>query len=229
MGLNNKNILGVKISISNELKVLEEVRKYLKTRIKNHESRIMNKLKPMVIFTPNPEIINYAQKDKEFKKIVNSAQINIPDGSGVTWALARKYGIKLRPIPGVELMKSLIELSASERFRIGVIGGRETLAVDVTERLRKTYKNLTFSVLDCPVVTIKNNDINIDGYQNTKYFQKIAKKLDSKKIDILFVALGFPKQEYFINRIMNNEFGIMNKRPIVMMGVGGSLDYISGN
>jgi N-acetylglucosaminyldiphosphoundecaprenol N-acetyl-beta-D-mannosaminyltransferase len=53
--------------------------------------------------------------------------------------------------------------------------------------------------------------------------------IQTKKIGILFVALGFPKQEFFINsleyRIQNSEY----RNPLVLMSVGGSFDYISGS
>src|SRR3989338_1464494 len=129
MGLKFRKILGIRICAENIENVLEETRKYLKQFSNSHFQFSKNTLKPLVIFTPNPEIINYAQKDSTFKEIVNSAQINIPDGTGVVWALKKLYNIRIRAIPGVELMEKLCSLAAEKSYTIGLIGGKEGLAV----------------------------------------------------------------------------------------------------
>src|SRR3989344_7345255 len=122
MGLNYKNILGVKISIDDENDILEEVRKYLKQYSISNIQFSKRTSKTFIIYTPNPEIINYAQRDKTFKEIVNSAQINLPDGMGIAWALKRISGINIKSIPGVDLMKKICQIAGEGGYRIGIIG-----------------------------------------------------------------------------------------------------------
>lgn len=228
MGLNSKEIIGVSITIDNETKVLEEVRKYLdKSKIRSASWRTKS-IKPLVIFTPNPEIIVYAQKDPVFKRIVNSAQINIPDGAGVAFAFKKLYGITLRSIPGIDMMKNLCREAEEKGLTIGVIGGRGQLANVAAECLREAYPKLKIEVLGEPEIIISNFEFRILNMGNTeKYFNELIRRINDKKIDILFVALGFPKQEYFINQLAGFQIGRFSERPLVMMGVGGSLDYIS--
>ena len=93
MSLKSKIIIGVKITIASQHEILEEIEKYLAKREKNGG-------KPLTIFTPNPEIIMYAQKDQIFKEIVNTAQINLSDGAGVVWAVKKLHGVKIERIAG---------------------------------------------------------------------------------------------------------------------------------
>lgn len=241
MGLNYKKILDVKISIITMEKVLEETRKYLeKSKIQYPKSKKNNK-KPFIIFTPNPEIITFAQKDEVFKQIVNSAQINIPDGAGVIWALNKINRLKIRPVTGADLMENLCEKAAVYGYRIGTIGASVDLAVDMAERLRKIYKKLKIVTLDDLTVKIINKnfmilDNNGKEFDKKKYFANLLDEIKKKKIDILFVALGFPKQEYFIENVKiqmsrsktDQPLAEKYQRPLVMMGVGGSFDYLSG-
>ena len=233
MGLKFRKILGIRICAENIENVLEETRKYLKQFSNSHFQFSKNTLKPLVIFTPNPEIINYAQKDSTFKEIVNSAQINIPDGTGVVWALKKLYNIRIRAIPGVELMEKLCSQAAEKSYTIGLIGGKEGLAVSTAECLQILYPKLIIEVLGEPEVEVQNSEFRIQNsegikIETEKYFENLLKEIKRKNIDILFVAFGFPKQEYFINRIQNSEIRNLNKRPLVMMAVGGSFDYIAG-
>src|SRR4030065_2232947 len=161
MGLNYKKILGVNITIDNEEKILEEIRKYLKTKNKEQRTENKNTINPFIICTPNPEIVIYAQKDSVFIEIVNTAQINIPDGKGIVWALKKIFDIKIKPIPGADLMQSLCQLAAGNTYTIGLIGGRGGLALETRKCLRKMYPKLKIEVLGEPEVEIKNNKLQI--------------------------------------------------------------------
>ena len=251
-------ILGVKINLNKKDEVLEEVRKYLVTKNKEQITKNKNRVNPLVIFTPNPEIINYAQKDSFFKQIVNSAQINIPDGAGLCLAIEKKFHLKTVRLSGTDLMMDICNLSSKNSFTIGLIGGRGDVALATRECLLRDYPNLKIEVLEGPEIIVSGikyqvssiRDKNIPDTKyiilNTEekqaertelYFKNLVKELQDKKIDILFVALGFPKQEYFIELLRKTYIGKdtdssdrLNRCPrdIVMMGVGGAFDYISG-
>ncbi len=241
-------ILGVKINLNKKDEVLEEVRKYLVTKNKEQITKNKNRVNPLVIFTPNPEIINYAQKDSFFKQIVNSAQINIPDGAGLCLAIEKKFHLKTVRLSGTDLMMDICNLSSKNSFTIGLIGGRGDVALATRECLLRDYPNLKIEVLEGPEIIVSGikyqvssiRDKNIPDTKyiilNTEekqaertelYFKNLVKELQDKKIDILFVALGFPKQEYFISQlsVVSSQVSV---RPLILMGVGGAFDYISG-
>lgn len=251
MGLKTKSILGIGITIDTKEKVLKEVGKWLKKpRTKDQKLGTEDK-SSLIIFTPNPEIITYAQKDDNFRRIVNSAQINIPDGAGISWAMKKTYGLEIKRISGVDFMFDLCQLAQEKSLTIGLIGGRGGVAVDARECLRKKFPGLKVEVLEAGKIELRilNQELRIKNNKkkdnihnsyfmihdskgieigNKKYFSNLTKELEQKKVDILFVALGCPKQEYFISVLSHQSSVISRHKPTVLMAVGGALDYISG-
>lgn len=101
-------IFGVRVD---EVSLDEAVRKVLGA--KKH---------PFFIVTPNPEQIVQAQEDEEFRKILNSADLAIPDGLGLRWA-----GVKTR-VTGIELMEALVKKGKRVMFVGGSRGAAEKTA-----------------------------------------------------------------------------------------------------
>lgn len=149
-------------------------------------------LKKHYIVTPNPEFLVTAQKDPNFKKILNDADLAIPDGVGL-----RIAGVK-NTVAGTDLMERLAGLAAKKSYSIGLLGGRDGVAVKTAKRLTARYPGLKISYVQSEPVITRNG------------------------CDILFVAFGYPKQEKWIAENLNN---IPVK---VAMGVGGAFDYLSG-
>lgn len=159
------------------------------------------------IVTPNPEFIMAAQRDLVFRKILSDADLSIPDG------IALKLGnlnLKNR-VAGVDLMERLIKLSAEKGYTVGFLGGKVKLAHELAECLESLYPGLKVSS------AVSNVWVDMDG--------EVVKELEPlrfKPTDILFVSFGQVKQEKWI--ALN-----LNKYPVkVMMGVGGSFDFLSG-
>ena len=231
MSLKFARILGVNVTIENEENILEETRKYfLKSEIprlirgrRNPKSE-KKSINPLIIFTPNPEIVVLAQKDDEYKRIVNSAQIKLPDGAGIIWAVNRLEKVKIRRVSGADFMLHLVKLAEEKALTIGIIGGRGGLAVEAIECLQKTFKDVKMEALGEPEIDTKGGQ----AIDSENYFQNLKNDIDKRKIEILFVALGFPKQEYFIENIKIQISKSKKFRPIILMAVGGSLEYISG-
>ena len=170
------------------------------------------------IVTPNPEIVMLAQKDHELKKILNSADIIIPDGIGIVLASKlNKTKIKKR-LAGYDLVQeffSVINKNINQKdknYKIYFLGSKK-------ETVELAKKNM----LD------KYNYINIvgthDGYfdlKNKIQTEKIIEEINLKQTDILLVGMGAPKQEKFIYQNINK----LNAK--IFIGVGGSFDVMSG-
>lgn len=221
MSLYCQKILGVYITSSQKKIILEDIRKYLVHGSQFIDKQRRNSIKPLVIVTPNPEQIVYAQKDSHFMDILNRADVALPDGIGVVWASGLVHSkqkaensqmIKER-IPGVEFMENLVRLAAQRGDRIGLIGGRAGLAVRSFECLRQ--KN---TKLDGWAVEPEAMDI-----------EKVAEKVRSTDTRMVFVGLGAPKQEYFIETLVNSLKKMEARQPLVLMAVGGSFDFIAGS
>ena len=225
-------IFGIGITTDSFANILEEVEKYLSEfRIQNSEFS-KKAIKPLVIFTPNPEIITYAQKNLDFKNIVRSAQINLPDGAGVVWAIFKRFGIKISRISGVDFVQELVVTAVKKRYTIGLIGGREGLALKALECLQKKHKNLVGWAENGPEVIISKSKIQMSNQiQNpnfTKEIKRIVHKIQMENSSIIFVGMGFPKQEYFIEKLKIQMSKSKFTNPLVLMSVGGTFDYLAG-
>jgi N-acetylglucosaminyldiphosphoundecaprenol N-acetyl-beta-D-mannosaminyltransferase len=253
-----ENVLGINFTTLKKKNILEKIEKYIKKDQISSRKLQKKLIRPLIIFTPNPEIVMFAQKNPFFRKIVNSAQINIPDGAGIVWALKKIHNHKVKRISGVDLMVDLCEMAAKKRVIIGLIGGRDKVALKTAECLRVKIPGVKIIVFPAPEIKLveelinDNKKINIDKRENKKilntkyliinprgkqnketekYFGSLLKEIRSRKIQILFVAFGFPKQEYFIKIIKDiddRQSKNIAKKPLILMSVGGAFDYISG-
>lgn len=190
--LKDTQILGVKITTSSEEEILEFIGKEL-DKPKNKRSKV-------IIFTPNPEQISAAQKDPSLKQLLNKGIINLPDGWGVVWAsnLLGKH-IKAR-LTGVDFMEKLLRTHAEQTVKSGYFGGKAGVAEQAANCLQKKMPKMAI------------------GYASDVYNKE---KMIHSDIDILFVGLGFPKQEKWIIEHMEEI------PATIIMSVGGSFDFIA--
>lgn len=203
-------LLGVEVTNASQGEILEYIVKNLKNQTENY-----------YITTPNPEIVVYASHHPPFQKVLNASQLALADGVGLLWA-AKILGIPLKHrVTGVEVVKKLCEKGNENPITIGFLGGRGNIAELAANRLRTEYPKLNIVLANgwnpTPETAqkltnlIKNSPTNSSRQNPTMGY-----------LDILFVAYGFPKQEEFMAT-----YG--STLPVkVMIGVGGTLDYLSG-
>lgn len=164
--------------------------------------------KKSTIIAINPEKIMKVRKENKLKEIINSSTYKIPDGIGIIYASKLKKGKIKQRITGIDCMEMLCQLSNHKGYKVFLYGAKK-------EILEKTICNLQKKYLNLQIVGY------IDGYEKDN--NKIIKEINRAKPNILFVALGSPKQEIWINE--NKEKLNVN----IFQGVGGSFDVISGN
>lgn len=161
------------------------------------------------IYTPNTEMIMKAQEDQSFKAILNEGDLVVPDGIGVVLASKIHHLGLTERVPGIELMSMILEYCNRTGKSIYLFGGKPGVAEIASLKIKEVYPNLK-------VVGTQ------DGYFDEHEAFGILDKINEKKPDVLFVALGAPKQEKWIHE---------NKKILsthVAMGVGGSLDVWAG-
>ncbi len=234
MRLNAVKILKISITTNSKKEILEHIQKYLEKRAKFKDQKSKVETKPLIIFTPNPEQIVYAQKDKRFAQLLNQADITLPDGIGVVWAmhflgvwpLVSAGNHKFVRIPGVELMEDLISLAAKESVNIGLIGGRGNLSVTTLECLQTKYSRINGWAINGPEVRVANRQLHLENADN--YFTDLIRQIEQNQTQMLFVGLGAPKQEYFIESLKAQIINFKYAKPLVVMAVGGAFNIISG-
>ena len=157
----------------------------------------------VILIALNAEKLNTS--NARLNALIND-NIGYPDGIGAVWALKRK-GLNSTKIAGAEFWLNIIsKFQQSKSFYL--IGASQ-------EVIEKTVTKLNS---DFP-------DINLKGYRNgflkDNDKQEIIKDLKEKKPDIVFVAMGSPKQEFLMEEFMKSH-------PALYMGLGGSFDVYSG-
>ncbi|MCH7541759.1 WecB/TagA/CpsF family glycosyltransferase, partial [Patescibacteria group bacterium] len=94
------------------------------------------------IVTPNPELVMAAQKDTSFKKILNSADLSLPDGSGLV-LLSKIVDVRLpERVTGVDFFDGLAALAENFGFSIYLLGGKEVIAKAAADQLKNRYPKL---------------------------------------------------------------------------------------
>lgn len=191
------------------------------------------------IATIYSELIVTAQKDEEFRTILNKADLAVADGAGILWAgkLSQISNLKSQTfkilgsifylfciifwpaaikkvfperISGVDLMKDVIGLCAQKKFSVFFLGAKKGVAKDAAIKLKETYQNLEIAGY-------------FSGSKEEREDKVLTAIINQKSPDILFVAFGSPHQEKWISRNLPHLQSVK-----LAMGVGGSFDYISG-
>ena len=208
--------------------------------IENRLEQIFISDKKSYIFTPNTEFIINAQKDDEFRKTLNLASINLPDGIGLLWAakfdsLKFPFALVLKQIIVVLLwIVSILSIIFYPRYIRNPIPERISGSDFVWPLARFAAKNRYKIFLLGGVSTIAERaalklQTDIYGLQITgvssldpKDRDEVLTLINKSKADILLVAYGTPQQEIWLKNNLN-ETGCK-----LGMGIGGTLDFLAG-
>lgn len=161
------------------------------------------------VFTPNSEIIMNGYKDSNFAGVLNNADLLTADGIGVVKAAS----ILKHPVPeraaGFDIACRLLEMVAKSDFKLFLFGGKPGVAEKAKEEMEKKYPGLK-------IVGLRN------GYFKDEETDDIVDEINKSGAELLFVCLGAPKQELWIDA---NAERLGAK---AALGIGGSLDVFAG-
>lgn len=165
---------------------------------------------PHHIVTANPEIIYASNYNPELMTIVNHAALITADGAGVVWA-AGQLGRPLKErVTGIDLVYRICEKAPEQGWKIFILGSAPGVADTAAENIRNAY----------PGIQIVGTQ---HGYFKPEEEPEIVEAIKTAAPDVLFVALGAPKQEMWISRYKET------LQVPAMLGIGGSMDVLSGN
>ena len=167
--------------------------------------------RPHTIFATNPEKNYSVPKDPFLYDCFRNADLLLPDGIGMVLGARMLHGATLSRVPGCEFMQETCSLSARNGYRIFIYGAREEVNKGAVDILKERLPGLQI-VGRC------------NGYWPEDRMEELIEKINASKADILFLALGSPKQEkWFANH--KNKLKTIR----VCQGIGGTLDVITGN
>ena len=171
------------------------------------EKRMQQNLKSTIIAV-NPEKVMAAEKNEQLRSLINNSTYGIPDGVGILLASKLKKGNITSRVTGVDMMDRLLGFAAEKGYRVFLYGAKEEVVSKAKEKIEEKYPSIIIS-----------------GYENgyVQDPQLVVDKINEAKADILFVAMGSPKQELWIREHMDS---VTAK---VFQGVGGSFDVFAGH
>lgn len=168
---------------------------------------ILNGRETCYCVTPNPEIVYEAMHDEDFRSLLNGAAMVLPDGVGVL------LGAKLLKTPlkekvtGVDFAAGLLPILEAEGKKLYLLGSKPGVAELAAQNMLARCPNLQI----CGMA---------DGYFKDE--APVVEAINRAGADVLFVCLGSPKQERFM-QAHTQELNVS-----LMIGLGGSLDAFAG-
>lgn len=161
------------------------------------------------IVTLNAEMAILTRNNSQLAKILEKADLIVPDGAGIVFYL-RLFGYQHPRCPGIELAESLLRQAGESQkpYLIYFYGAKQEIIDQASQYWLKKFKNLDIKTYN--------------GYLNSEEKTQLLKDLEREKPQIILVGLGVPRQEFWIeqNRHLCPE--------ALWMGVGGSFDIWSG-
>ena len=141
------------------------------------------------VVTPNIDICRQIRHDPAARALVRGASLVVADGMPLVWA-ARLRG---QPLPervaGASLIFSLSAAAAASGKSVYLLGGEPSVPGRAAAALARRYRSLLVAGVDAPPFGFETRPGELEA---------IAAKLAQAKPDIVFVGLGFPKQEHLI-------------------------------
>ena len=157
--------------------------------------------------TPNPEFLLDAGKDEEFRRVLNGADLVLPDGIGVIYS-AKILGTPLKErVAGIEFASDMLDCLDRLGGRLFLLGAKPGVAEEAGRRITEAHPHIVL----CGTR---------DGYFTDG--QAVQKEVAGARPDLLFVCLGAPKQEKWMAR-WGEQTGAR-----LAVGLGGALDVFAG-
>ncbi|WP_318246313.1 WecB/TagA/CpsF family glycosyltransferase [Bacillus sp. PS06] len=163
------------------------------------------------IVTANPEIVMYANEHRNYKEVLEDADYIIPDGIGIVIGSQILNNPLSERLAGFDLMGQLLDASNTKGYKLYFLGASPEVMPEAVKKIKSKYQS----------------NIHICGYHHGYFDQEkeqyIIEEIRMHQPDLIFIGLGFPRQEEWIHRYIDSfDKGIF-------MGVGGSFDVWAGN
>ena len=195
--MKEESILGVNIAVTN----MNEVVTYILDNLE--------KLKGKYICVSNVHTTVMSYENPDYLNVQNSADLRIPDGKPLS-LVCKKRGFKeASGVTGPELMEELFRIQDLSHY---FYGSTEETLEKLKQNLEIKFPNIKIAGMYSP--PFRNLDDDED--------KKIIDMINKSGADILWVALGAPKQENWM-------FKHKDKINALMIGVGAGFDYHAGN
>lgn len=174
-------------------------------RVENH----IRDGRPGHIVTVNIRFLSMAMRDHQFADIINGADLAVTDGMPLIWLSRLLKAPVPQRITGCDLIYSFSRLAAEKGYSIFILGGQPGVAEEAARRLCQMNPGLKVAGTH-------------HGYFSEAEEPAVVELIRQSRPQFLFVGLGSPKQDFWINR-WKRELSVP-----VSIGIGGTLDVVTG-
>ena len=165
------------------------------------------------IATPNVDICRQVRRDSSLVKLLETASLTVPDGMPLIWA-AKMMGTPLiARVTGASLIFTLSEAAASAGLSVYLLGGEPGVPDAAGENLARRTPGLKIAGADSPVLGFDRSPAEVSA---------VCGRVRDAAPGIVFVGLGFPKQERLITRLTEELPGTW------FVGCGAAINFAAG-
>lgn len=191
------NILGIEVDNLSRTEILDRVRQFL-DEPKFHQ-----------IATVNPEFLVEADRNPEFRDVLNGCDLHVADGVGISFAsFFSGERLKCR-FPGADLMEEVLKMANEKKLPVFFAVRADGLS---------SYEEVRTAILEkYPNLVVVGR-----GFMNCSEKESYSKVINHKS-NIIFCNFGSPSQEFFISQFKGESSELR-----IGMGIGGAFDYLTG-
>lgn len=158
----------------------------------------------------NAHVLNTAFQDPQLLNILCRSDLVYADGISVVWASRYLYNIHIQKLTARAWFQEFAALAVQKNVKIYLLGGMEDVSLRASVWLKKSYPGIEVAGFDKGVFTYEQEPV-------------IVQRINQAKPDILFVGLGSPLQEKWIER---------NRQELqipICWAIGALFDYLAGS
>jgi N-acetylglucosaminyldiphosphoundecaprenol N-acetyl-beta-D-mannosaminyltransferase len=162
-----------------------------------------------VLCTVNVAILMMMRSDPRLQRFVDTARWTVADGQPLVWASRLAHEPLPERVTGVDLVELLCARAVRDGFGVYLLGATAETVRATADVLRARHPGLDLRGV-------------ADGYFGPEQAADRARAVAESGAELLFVAMGVPRQEHFIEE----QWERLGAR--VVIGVGGSFDVVAG-
>lgn len=192
-------ILGTNINVTN----MDDTIAYL--------TENLEQLKGDYICVSNVHTTVMAYRDKAYRRVQNSAAMALPDGQPLSIVSRRRGFFEARRVPGPDLMPAILDLSQETGYRHYFYGSTDATLTALRAAMLRRYPKLQIAGMYSPPFRELTKEED----------EEIVRRINDSGADFVWVALGAPKQEWWM-------YEHRHRVKAVMLGVGAAFDFTAG-
>jgi len=176
-------------------------------------SNILNTENSIKVAICNTNTVVRSYRDDQLSKIINSFDIKTPDGFPVAKSSSILYKNSQRRVDGYNVLLKTVNDGLTKNTSHYFYGSEDFVLKKMIGKLRNDFPNINIVGFSSPPV----------GSYDDLVQEEYVKDIIDAEPDIVWVSLGFPKQELFIN-LFQEKYSVESN----LVGIGAVFEWVAG-